>query len=290
MEQLTRFFKGHTKKGLLFTLCIVLVASAFLHLALSISLYSNSLTSSLITLSGFERVNAQFDSASYGFEMILANEAFNITYSGNNISLFFNTTRYDSYQADVSAFEQFMEAYSLVNTSINTTDALKPKLFIQPQNIVIENVRGYGNGTINITPQNLVSSYDPITGYDVLIIAQADTPWLNWTSLSELAEGNPNAIYFHMGFQGTNGTTYITKYLDKTASSGVQLLNSQNRSMMEIRINSPAAVFFEYNLDMYLNIIIRLNSTSYIEMGTNVINVSSGVNGEKVGSVIINAG
>ncbi len=277
------------KKGLLFTLYIFLVASAFLNLTISISLYSNSLTSILIPLSTFERINAQFDSASYGLKTILSNEAFNFTYTGNNLSLFLNTSKYANYQGDVSAFKQFIEAYGTVNTAIDATDAIRPRLYIQPQNIVIDSIRGYSNGTISITPQNTSSSTGQVYGYDILVIAQADTPSLNWSSISELSEGDLNSIYFHIGFQGTNGTCSVTKYLDKHASSGLQLLNSYNRSMMTIRISSPASILIEYNLDMYLNIIIKLNSTSYIEMGTNVINVSSGVNGEKVGSVIMDA-
>lgn len=278
-----------SKKGLLFTLCIFLVASAFLQLTLSISLYSNSLTSVLIPISTFEKIGAQFDSASYGLKTILLTEAFNFSYTGNNLSLFFNTSIFNDYSGDISAFEQFIEAYGTVNTNINTTDAIHPKLYLQPQEIVINNYKGYSNGTISISPQNTSSSAGQVNGYDILVIAQANTPNLNWTSLAELAEDDPNAMYFHMGFQGTNGTCSVTKYLDKHTSSGLQLLNSYNRSMMTIRISSPASVLIEYNLDMYLNIIIRLNSTSYMEIGTNVINVSSGVNGEKIGPVIVGA-
>lgn len=274
---------GRLRKGMLFTISVLLLASSFLYFVNSISSYTNSLRLSTTTMADAENINMQYDSLAYGIEKIAKEETINITFQGTNISFVENIDVSNQYPTDLSRFVNFTYLFGVINHSVNISEAQNPKLTILPQNIEINHVEN----NITFTPENTSSSYDNITKYEILMQATVNTPWFNWTSLNEVGQGNPNAVYVHIGFQGGNGTTYITKYLDKHDRSEVHLMNSQNQSMMSVRLEEPATVTLDYNLDMYLNVIVGLDSNAYVELGTDIINVSNDLYGEKIGKVIL---
>lgn len=274
---------GRMRKGVLLTISILVIASSFLFLLTHISLYSNSMKDATASLSNFEKINMQFDSASYGIKQILLTESMNISAEGTNISFSKNLSIATNYKYDLSNFRQFIEAYSSVNTTIDISEALSPKLYIGPQNIVID----HQNGKINFTPENTVQSAGNIEGYDVLITLNVPTLWINWSQSSELPESNPDSMYFHLGMQGSNGTMYMEKYIDKYNPTEFGLVNSQNVTLITISANSPASLSINYTIDMYLKTIVRLNNSASVELGRDIVNVTVDSEAEKLGKVIV---
>jgi hypothetical protein len=70
------------KRGLVLTLSIILMASAFLYLLAAISAYSHSMKEIAVPLSDFEALGAQYDSAEYGVKSILFNEGMSVSNEG----------------------------------------------------------------------------------------------------------------------------------------------------------------------------------------------------------------
>ncbi len=276
---------GKIKKGALMSLSMALLIIALLFLLLSIALYNNSLRAVGTELSKFERVNMQFDTAAYGVKQIVSIDAVNVTAVGNNITFQENFSNMINYPIDLSRFKSFVEAYALVNVSINISEASLPVIYIQPQSIIVNHTLG----RMSIIPQNTASSSGNVVGYNVLLIINQPTPRLNWTNLSSISQSNPNAMSLHVGLQGTDGTLTNTTYLNKSAYSELRLLNSQNQSIITIQINSPAALTINYNINMstITRTTLLLNSSSNAELGRNIINVTQRREIEKIGQVII---
>lgn len=250
------------KKGVLFSLSILLLASALLYLVASVSNYVTSLGSATSTLSGFERVGSQFDSASYGIQEISKNSGIDVSFDDTNLTLEMDTSLIENYFSESSAFAQFVQAYSRVNTTITNDDGHAIRLKLLPQNIDIN----YSATSVNIRPKSISGSADNVRSYEVLIKMPTPTPKLNWTQLSELPSSDPNAIRVRIALQGTNGTAYTEKYLDRHSTSSLDFLNAQNQSMMRLTTDAPTALTLSYNLDTYLKIIVGLNNKTEVEL------------------------
>jgi len=265
------------KKGILFTLSILLIASSFLYLTTILSNYSNSIKISSAALSELESITMQFDSGSFAIKQLFSNEAFNISIENNNVTLVLNTSKYSDYSSDILYLEQFLEFYSSTNISIDFPSLSVPTVYLEPLHILVNQT----DSEMFIVPQ----STNKILGYDFQMKIPAATPKFNWSVLNELPESNPNSMYFHLGLQGNNGSITTTKYLDKINPTKLQLLNQANKSIITISINNPASVTLTYTLPMYLKSIVRLNSSTYVELGTDSITVNTGSTTQKIGKV-----
>lgn len=269
-------------RGILLTLCVLLLAAAMLYLITTISLYSSNLKSTPSELSAFESMNMQYDSVAYGINQILAHEKVNVTTQSTNLSFQSNLTTSNNYYRDLSRFKQFVVGEASVNTSINLTGIQEPRMYIQPHNIIVN----YGIGSVNFDPENSTASSGDVAGYDLFIKIDQVTPWQNWTNISEVLVSDPNALLLHVGLQGTNGTIAMTKYLDRDNYNELDLLNTANQTIIAISVYPTANLTINYNLDMYLKTIVRLNSSASVEMDENAINIST-IYAEKLGKVIV---
>ena len=276
---------SETKKGMV-TLGVLLLASALLFLVVSISLYSNSLKSTNIQLANLERVNAQSDAPAFGAKNILLIEAVNVKSGaqGNNITFEENLTIPAGYATDLSAFKQFIENYSEINTSLNITGAQRPTMYILPQEITVDHPTSPNQ--VTFTPLNSGASAGNVSGYSILIKTNEDNPKLKWEVLTTLPASDPNALFFYIEVQGTSSTETDTQYLNKYATSSLNIKKG-GTLIADVDINSPAALSVNYSSMYYLNTTIQLNSTASVELGRNIINVTQTREIEKIGQVII---
>ncbi|MDD5022949.1 MAG: hypothetical protein PHU63_02160 [Candidatus ainarchaeum sp.] len=274
---------GEVRKGVLLTFSILLLASSFIYLLSATSEYSNSIKQNTKIISDFESIDAQYDSISNGIKKIALTEEVEITFYENNISIGRNIEYSNQYEKDLYRFVQFVELFGLMDNSVDITDAKKPKMTINPQDIDVE----FFENKTTVTTQDFNASKE-IEGYQVIILTSAYTPIFNWKELNEIPESDPNSIYFHLGFQGSNLTYSETKYLDRTKNNEIQLLNMQsNGTMISVELKPGSNLVVVHNLDMYLNIIIGLNKYAEIELGKNIVNVSMGEDARKIGKVIL---
>ncbi len=275
---------GGVKKGIIFTVSTVLLATAFLYLLASISMYSDLLKDANTGMIQIEKVNMQFDTQSYGMEKLVREMISNVSWTGANISFEGNLSSAGNgeYYAAVSRFGQFTEAFGLVDSSINITEARRPVLYICPQNITI----GHLPGKVGFYPLDNNQSAGEIGSYTVLIKANIPTPGIEWGEYSEVGESGPDALYFHIGFEGTNGTVSGGKYLYKYNVSEIMLVNRDNQSIVGIRLGSPGVLEISYSADIYLKTIIGLDNYSTVELGRDIITVEGGSWGTKNGKVI----
>ncbi|VVB58761.1 Uncharacterised protein [Candidatus Anstonella stagnisolia] len=270
-------------KGIAITAAVLLLSSALLYLMLAVSTYSNSLKDSNAQLVQIEELNSQFDSVAYGLRVIELGEAMNISYAGSNITFTENTTRLLNYSNDVRRWAVFAGAFAPANVSINASDATRPKLNLRGRGIEVDNAVG----RITYTPQNSQASAGNVSGYDVSIWVSRPTPSLNWTSMQNVSPSSIDAMYFHVGLQGTNGTVSDTRYLNKSRFSELRMQDSGNASIIVVQADSPAALKIFYNADIYIKTVLQLSSSGgAIELGNSALNVSVG-NAHKIGSVIV---
>lgn len=276
---------GGVRRGIVFTVSTVLLASAFLYLLASISMYSDSAARGNTRIIEVEKVNMQFDTASYGMERLLTHMIANVSWEGTNVSFEENLSSAGNgeYYAAVSRFGQFLEAFGLVDSSINITEARRPAMLIYPQNITVDH---FAN-SVRFTPVDSGGSAGEVESYTVLMKVGMPTPAISWGQFSEAEESDPDAVHFHVGVEGTNGTVHDSKYLYKYNTSEIMLLNKYNQSILGIQVSSPAALQVGYNVDIYLKTIIGLRNQSSVELGEDIVTVDGGGWGNKTGKVLI---
>lgn len=274
---------NNSQKGIAITAAVLLLSSTLLYLMLAISTYSNSLKDTNAQLVQIEEIGAQFDSVSYGLKTLEIWEAANISYNGNNITFTQNTSKLANYSNDVQRWAAFASAFSPANISINTSDAMRPKLYVRGRGIEVDNAAG----RITYTPQDSQSSAGNVSGYDVSIWLASPTPGFNWTSMQNVSPSSPDAMYFHLGLQGTNGTVSDTRYLNKSAFSELRMLDGDNAPIIVVQAQSPAALKIFYNADIYIKTVLQLSSSGgAVELGNSALNVSVW-DAHKIGSVIV---
>jgi hypothetical protein len=274
---------GKVKKGLT-TLSVLLLASAILYLIYSFSMYSNSLKEVNNDIVDFDNTNLCFDSVSYGVKSIMAQGAMNISISGNNISFKKNTSLSTQYAQDILSFNQFISGgCSYGNASMDTTELGRPRAYIMPQNIEVDNFPG----RVTFTPQNSTASAGQVMGYSILIRIDAATPTINWTGISILTPSDPHAMYINIGVQGNDGGRSNSTYISKEAFSEVKLLTASNQTLATFQFNSSAQLKAYYATDMVIETIVILNESAHVETRANIINASVSEGITKKGKVML---
>ncbi|MCL6088618.1 MAG: hypothetical protein M1530_00440 [Candidatus Marsarchaeota archaeon] len=273
MGRTLKIWAGGARRQGFLSVAAYALALALLFLLSSMSNYSISLSETGAALSRLEVTGAGFDAASFGMAQILRRETVSPAYSGFNLSLFLRLPFTANYTQDVGRWQAFAQAYGApASVSINTSEAARPVLYVRPQNITIE----YQAGRVLITPQNATFSQGQVLGYDDLMRISQPVGRLNWTQKSNVSPADPSALYFHIAVQGTNGTVSDTQYLNRSALSEVRLLDALDRSVMTVQVNPEAAlrVYYDTSIGGNLTTVLGLNSSSTLELGTNVINAA----------------
>jgi hypothetical protein len=273
------------KKGVVLTLSIVLMASAFLYLLAAISSYSHSIKEITIPLSDFEELNMQFDSAAYGARSILFTEGMSVSSEGTWLVFEedLQIAGMKSYYSSMYSYKLFIENFAQVNTTVDLDEAGRPRLHIHPQEIEVD----HPVGKVKFTPEDTEESMGGLDGYNVLIMLDEPIPRAEWETLVEVSENDSDAMYLHVGMQGNDGGLGETVYVGKHNSSELRLYNEQNQSIITIQVQPPAELTINYNVDIHLKTIVQLNSSSSVELGTDMISVDIGPNGKKTGKVIV---
>ncbi len=270
------------KRGVIATLSTLLLSIALLSFFSVIAKNHISISETAKILSDFESVNRQFDSVEQGLKTIMAGSGINATFDGANVSLSIETDRYANYAEGIGLFSNFIQLHNETGVSINASPS-NPILLLERNNITIN----YSYGKTQVLAKQGPESSENINGYELLIKSDIPTPSESWAALSEVSEGNPNSLNFHLGLQGVNGTLSITKILDKYGQSQLQLLNQDSLPIITIYIDPPASIRIENNPEINLKIIIGLDNSDVVLRGANMINSSKSQYGEKAGVVKI---
>ncbi len=275
-----------SKRGVLISLSVTLLCLVLLYLYSSISSTQAALRLTNSALSDMDTLNSRYDMAASGLRTILATEGVNVTYSGNNISFKENTSTLRAYALDSSRYVRFVQTDGLRGAvSFNITEISRSAFHVYPQNISVDNF----NGRMTITPDSPAAAA-MLSGYDVQIKLNTTTPILNWTQQSVLVQSDPNAIYFHLAVQGTDGVVSYAGYLNRFLNSTALLMTGQNTTLATIQLgagSAPAYLKVYYTTDFQLETILWLNQSSRVELGQDAIMVDMGNGLTKNGKVIV---
>ncbi len=273
------------KRGVVLTLSVILMASAFLYLLAAISSYSHSIKEITIPISNFEELNMQFDSAAYGAKSILFNEGVSVSNEGTWLVFEedLQVAGMKDYYSSMYSYKLFVENFANVNTTVDISEAGRPRMHIHPQEIEVD----HPIGKVRFTPEDTQESMGGLEGYTILIMLDEPIPRQEWETIAEVSENDSDAMYLHVGMQGNDGGLGETVYVGKHNSSELRLYNEQNQSIITIQVKSPAELTINYNVDMHLKTIVQLNSSASVELGTDMIYVDMRPDGKKTGKVIV---
>ncbi len=269
-------------KGFVLTVSIFLLASILLYLVGVLSSYSNAMQMADGRLAVLETVNAESDAAAFGMRSLFFLNAVNITQNGTNVTFSQSLPIPSSYSSNVSAFALFIDGYGFHNTSIRTSEASIPTLYIDPNDMVVN----YSSTRMEIRAQNSSASSQRIQAYFFSIVLNASKPTVSWSPLNTLLASNPNAMLVVINVTGTNGQTDTSQYLDKYAISTLNLSNGTNYQIT-LNFSSPASVDITYPLPMALNATFQFSNPVSVELGRNIINTTQGSEVKKITSVYV---
>ncbi|MEM2137854.1 MAG: hypothetical protein QW568_02095 [Candidatus Anstonellaceae archaeon] len=267
------------------TVAVMLLGSVLLVLALAISSYVSSLSLLNRQLASIEQASVQSDAAAQGIRALLAYEGVNVTrMQGNssaNVSFRMDFQKFRNYSTDADRLASFIASAPGQNVSINTTEARWPKFTLVPQNVSAD------FGTTGWTRYAAGSDAGSIRGYDVLVGLGQPTPTLNWTAKSEVPQGDPDALYLHIGVQGNEGSpASYSGYLNKSNAGEVRLQDGAGKLLMIVFVVPPSGLQIYYDagngtagtgLNGTVETVVMLNGRTTAVLGTSIINVNGAV-------------
>jgi len=244
------------KKGIAVTAAMLLLAGALLYLALVVSNYNTSLRQAAISIGEMDEAYSQMEATAHGFRQLELSQGVNVSVRGGNVTLAQNTSRLLEYSENVQRWAEFAAAFSDANVSIVLGDAKRPRVYLEPIGVEVDNAPS----RVGYTPQNVQN----VSGYDISIWVREQAPIINWSSISTLPPADPNAMYFHIGVQGTNGVVSDTKYLAKNGSSELRLQNASGSPIIVVQASPPAALKVFYTRGIYIKTVLLSNASGGI--------------------------
>src|SRR3989344_4939673 len=265
------------KRGIFTSITVVLLAAVLLYLVSSIALFANSMDEVNSALVRTEAAGAQADSAASAIRRLETSAAVGVSFGGNNVTFGQNLSNLAKYRQGPAGLADFLADYGAVqNVSVNASEASMPRIYLHPQNITLV----HSAGKVELVPQNSSASAGSIMGFDVLLLAGIPTPRLHWDQITEAQPESPNALRFHFGLQGTNGTVSDSRVLDRRFASTLRLLDSANQTIAVVQSAPPAALGFASPPaanNLYLTVILQLNtSPGEAELGKSIVAVDGG--------------
>jgi len=226
---------GKTKKGLLISYGIFLLFSSLLlltYMVSNIAVVENDVYSVILSV---ERVRNQFDAIEYHYLRLPVSE---LNFSINGSSVIFTETLPFPITNETSTsffvFKEFVENYSLINTTFDAVPELPGELQISPQNITVIHPDEY---TLEILPLDS-NSAATLESYVIYLEVQGSTPTVEWHRFEEVSPEDENAVFFSVTANGTGDPqrlNTLSGYVDRTKHSDMHVKRGNN-NIMKIRV------------------------------------------------------
>ena len=256
------FLKG--RRGILFTMSVLLLAISLVGLAISLSQQSSQGKYAAVAVLEIDRVSDVHDNIQDQLVRILAATA-DISASGN-YAIFNESLPYDpEFAADVGRFASFEAGYSDLNVSMDLASLKAGSFIVQPNNISVT----HPSGSFLAIPQNSTLSSGAVSSYDVNITFPVQSVnGAAWVSLVTVPPGSADAETVHVRVQDAS-YSFVQDYYYTLNKSSTSLLNmTQGSGLVGTVLFFPkAALQVNYTGNIGLKASIGLTNQVYI--GTN---------------------
>lgn len=258
------------RKGILFTLSAMLLASSLLAFALFLSEQSAKATHSAVSILEIDRAAYTYANVEYQLARIISGSS--SASVSNGTALFTESLPYKaSIAQDLDRFSQFESEQSDLNVSMNLTNLKNGTLLIMPVNARV----WHGADTFGITPISSPESSGLLERYEINVTfppASADA--VAWEAQSNAT--GPNAMAVRIRVMNSD-FSFVSDYegsLDKNAESRLNI--TQGGALVGyVRFAPPASVEIFHSGNIGLKASVGFSTQVYVEANDTISVISA---------------
>ena len=270
------------KRGMLFSLSIMLLGISLLTFAFFLAQQSTTETRAVSSLLEIDRTVDVFSGAQDQIVHIIS-QSINISVQNSTVTIVESLPLSASMASDLEHFKQFEENYADVNTTMDLANIKTGNFIIWPQGVAINNSAGDLWNNFTVLPQDTLDSAGSLQEYSINITVPAGGEHnIIWQPGNISGENMSVQILVYVAdYLVFNNSSIIGKYDNSTLN-----ITKDNVTIAQVDFLLPAALRLQYdnNVTMDLKTSVRFSSPVYIE-ANDTITVQSSVN--KTGRVRI---
>lgn len=250
------------KRGVLFTVSVLLLAISLVSLAIILSEQSAKSKRTVIGIMDIDRVSDQYSNMEAQLSEILSSRI-NVSIKGNEITLNESLPLPAQLAQDIDRFAQFETMYSDLNMSMNLTSLKNASFMIMPNGIGV----AHETGAFYMTPSDTPESAGAVQYYDVNVTyPAASVDNAVWQSISYSSNGSADAVWVHVRVRDASFAYMDDFYatLDKYSTSYLNITQG-GVQVGFVQFSSPAAVQVNYSGNIGLKASVGLANQAHVE-------------------------
>ena len=266
-----RGFSGR-KRGILFTVSVLLLVISLVGIAIALSQQSSKSKYAAVGAMDVDRATDAQSNIEDQLYRILSPQSL-ISVNGN-IATFDESLPYDpEFAIDADRFAQFEENFSDLNVSMDLTNLKNADFMIQPNSIEVSHL----GSKFLVAPQNSPSSSGAVSSYDVTVVYSAGS--LNgatWMPLASVANGSVNSAAVHVQVRDASYSFLQDYYytLNKSLTSYLNLTQGGTQVGF-VQFSPPGALLVSYTGNIGLKTSIGLTNPVHVETNDTISVVAS---------------
>lgn len=263
---------GRKKRGILFTVSVMLLAISLVALAVMLSEQSAKSKRTAVSIMDIDRVSDQHANVEAELSRILSAHT-EITVSGNTVRINESLPLPAQMAGDMQRFADFEAAYSDLNMTMDIANIKNGSFLIQPNGIAIT----HAGSNFYVTPQNNPESSGAVASYDIEVIyPPASVDGAAWESLSTVANGSADAAWVHVRVRDQSFAFLFDSYATIGKSSTSYLNMTQGGVLVGfVQFSPPGALAVQYAGNIGLKASVGLSNPVRVEANDTVSIIAS---------------
>lgn len=261
------------RRGMFFTLSMLLLGSALLSLIFFLSEQSTKSSDTVTYLLEVDRASDKYSEAEDGLVRVMS-QSINVSVQNGTVIIREALPLSAGLGDDLSRFVQFEANHSDLNVSVNLSAAgmAEGRLTIQPSGAAVSNEAG----VFGVTPQNSAESSGTLQSYDVELSFQPgsvdDAAW------AAVSNSSVDTMNVHVRVRDVNYVVLkdFYKALDRHGPSSLNVTR-EGETVAVVGFSSPAALRVTCSGNIGLKASISFSTPAYVE-ADDTISVRSAAN------------
>ena len=259
------------KRGMFFTLSMMLLGSALLSFIFFLSEQSTKSSDTVTYLIEVDRASDKYSEVEDGLARIIS-PSINISVQNSTVRINETLPLGANIADDLGRFALFEGNYSGMNVSMNLANITRGSFIIEPSGAVVSN----SAGEFEVTPQNSASSSGTLTAYYVELVFQPGAiDDAAWQAVSN-ASGSTMVVHVRVRDESYDAVKDFYASLDKYGASSLNVTKS-GATVATVGFSSPAALRVSCSGNIGLKASISFSNPAYVE-ADDVISVVSSAN------------
>jgi len=249
-------------KGVFVTLSAFFLALSLLLIVSAISDIGNAKKKNNAELSDIHGISSMRSNIQWMMKDAFAVSGFTYAISNTTLSIEENSSRSGSLSGDLAALRTFWNNVAGKNKNVTLdfeSNASTPVLYIRPLNLTL---RQEPTDTSVSVPSYSNSS---VLGYYIILETSCSSLSMQWNNITESSAPDALNVTVHVRCSNTSESRSDFRQLNRTGYSELQVLDA-GTNLSLITISSPGSLEVRKSRSAYLNIMMPMNESVYLEV------------------------